>query len=186
MAISHAFQNFAGLLALLLALTLDLSSAVLIDASRTNISASSFDYVIVGCGISGLVLANRLTEEADASVICLEAGGLWVIQRQASRFQTLMNYRDQNEDFIRYPIYIGLQPPCAYEWCLTSVLQPQLDGQVRRMPMGRGVGGGSLTNGMLWNRGGQIDFQNWEKLGNLGWGWDDMLPYFKKVRSTVL
>lgn len=94
-----------------------------------------------------------------------------------------MNLRDQNEDFIRYPIYIGLEPPCAYEWCLTTVPQSQLDGQIRHMPMGRGVGGGSLINGMLWNRGGQIDYENWAKLSDdPGWDWADMLPYFKKVQ----
>jgi choline dehydrogenase-like flavoprotein len=49
------------------------------------------------------------------------------------------------------------------------------------MPMGRGVGGGSLINGMLWNRGGQVDFDLWERLGNPGWNWTDLLSYFKKV-----
>jgi choline dehydrogenase len=49
------------------------------------------------------------------------------------------------------------------------------------MPMGRGVGGGSLINGMLWNRGGQVDFGIWEELGNLGWNWTQLLPYFKKA-----
>ncbi len=104
-----------------------------------------------------------------------------MIQSAAPDLTALTNIRDQNEDFIRYPIYIGLEPPCAYEWCLTTVPQIQLDGQIRHMPMGKGVGGGSLINGMLWNRGGQIDFENWKSLGNPGWGWADMLPYFKKV-----
>jgi choline dehydrogenase len=89
--------------------------------------------------------------------------------------------RDNNEDWIRYPYYIGLQPACSYEWCLDTVPQLQLDGQTRRVPMGKGVGGGSLINGMLWNRGGQVDFDNWAELGNPGWSWQDMLPYFQKV-----
>ena len=176
----HSFKTFR-IFVLLCLLCIDLSSAVLIDTSTTNISNPIFDYVIVGCGTSGLVLANRLSEDPDVTVLCLEAGGLWVVLDLLEDQKLTVN-RDQNEDFIRFPIYIGLQPPCAYEWCLTSTPQTQLDGQIRRLPMGKGVGGGSLINGMLWNRGGQNDFDNWAALGNPGWNWDDLLPYFKKVK----
>ena len=91
--------------------------------------------------------------------------------------------RDKNEDLIRYPYYIGLQPPCFYEWCIDSVPQPQLDNETRHMTLGKGVGGGSLINGMLWNRGAQVDYENWASLGNPAWNWTDILPYFKKVQD---
>lgn len=71
-----------------------------------------------------------------------------------------------------------------YDWGLSTVAQTQLDGQARPMPQGRGVGGGSLINGMLWNRGHEDDFRAWESLGNEGWGWDSLLGYFRKVESS--
>jgi hypothetical protein len=93
---------------------------------------------------------------------------------------------DQNETMITVPYYIGLQPPLFYEWGMTTTPQYQLDGKPRPAPCGRGVGGGSLINGMLWNRGSQPDFDAWQELGNDGWGWNDLLPYFRKVRSWRL
>lgn len=160
-----------GALALSLGLLLlyfDLSTATPFDTTLVNISNATFDYVIAGCGISGLGVAARLSEDPNVSVLCIEAGDL-----------------DHNEDLIRYPVYIGAQPPCFYGWCLDSVPQLQLDGASRRIPMGKGVGGGSLINGMLWNRGGQVDFDTWEKLGNPGWSWNDMLSYFKKASQMT-
>ena len=90
---------------------------------------------------------------------------------------------DNNEDFIRYPVYIGQQPEGVYNWQLDTVAQTQLDGATRRLPAGKGVGGGSLINGMIWNRGNQDDFDAWLDMGNPGWGWADLLPYFRKVSS---
>jgi len=92
-----------------------------------------------------------------------------------------MCYSDHYEEMIQFPVYIGQQPYGFYDWNMSTVPQFQLDGTARFVPMGRGVGGGSLTNGMLWNRGKQDDFDAWVQLGNPGWGWSDLLPYFKKV-----
>ena len=88
---------------------------------------------------------------------------------------------DHYEDEIMIPYYIGLQPDGFYEWGLSTVPQTQLDGQSRSIPMGRGVGGGALINGMVWNRGNQQSFNAWNDVGNSGWGWNALLPYFEKV-----
>lgn len=64
---------------------------------------------------------------------------------------------------------------------MTTTHQNQLDGAARPLPLGRAVGGGSIINGMVWNRGNQDDYNSWESLGNAGWSWSDLLPYFKKV-----
>jgi choline dehydrogenase len=84
------------------------------------------------------------------------------------------------------PYYIGLQPYGFYDWQIYTVPQNQLDGVARHIPMGRGVGGGTLINGMVWNRGNQESFNSWASIGNSGWAWADLLPYFRKVRITIL
>ncbi|XMA17919.1 hypothetical protein WAI453_010710 [Rhynchosporium graminicola] len=122
-----------------------------------------YDYIIVGGGVSGLVVANRLTEDPKVSVLVLEAGDL-----------------DNYEDLILFPIEEGYGLGTKYDWNLWTVPQTNLDGAARPYNMGRGVGGGSLINGMCWTRGGRADYDAWVALGNEGWGWDDPLPYFKK------
>ncbi|EXJ84859.1 hypothetical protein A1O3_05534 [Capronia epimyces CBS 606.96] len=132
----------------------------------TNATMEMYDYVVVGCGIAGLVVATRLSENANTSVLCIEAGPL-----------------DHYEDLIEIPVYIGQQPPGFYEWSIGTVPQSQLDNTSRPLPMGKGVGGGSLINGMIWNRGNQDDFNVWAQLGNPGWDWDCLLPYFQKSET---
>ncbi|CZS89081.1 related to alcohol oxidase [Rhynchosporium agropyri] len=122
-----------------------------------------YDYIIVGGGVSGLVVANRLTEDPNVSVLVLEAGDL-----------------DNYEDLILFPIEEGYGLGTKYDWNLWTVPQTSLDGAARPYNMGRGVGGGSLINGMCWTRGGRADYDAWVALGNEGWGWDDLLPYSKK------
>lgn len=80
-----------------------------------------------------------------------------------------------------YPYYIGLQPYGFYLWNVYTVPQDHLDGNSRYVPIGKGVGGGSLINGLIWNRGNQDSYDAWNELGNDGWGWNDLLPYFEKV-----
>lgn len=93
----------------------------------------------------------------------------------------LISLRDQHEDEILLPYYIGLQPYGFYRWNIYTVPQDQLDGVSREVPVGKGVGGGSLINGLIWNRGNQESYNTWNELGNFGWGWNDLLPYFEKV-----
>ncbi|KIW82036.1 hypothetical protein Z517_05063 [Fonsecaea pedrosoi CBS 271.37] len=130
-----------------------------------NSTIDTYDYVVVGCGIAGLVVAARLSEDPTVSVVCIETGSL-----------------DNYEDSIEIPVYIG-DRPAAYEWDINTTPQKQLDGQPRVTVMGKGVGGGSLINGMIWNRGTQNDFNIWAALGNPGWDWENLLPYFKKSET---
>ena len=82
---------------------------------------------------------------------------------------------------IQYPVYIGRDIGGTYDWNISTLPQPQLDGAPRPLPLGKVVGGGTILNGMVWNRGNQDDYNAWSDLGNPGWGWNDLLPYFKKV-----
>ena len=125
---------------------------------------ATFDYVIVGCGVSGLVLANRLSGNPDVSVLCIEAGPL-----------------DQGEPDVLYPFNLYTEVGGQYDWNIGTVPQTQLNGNSRPTPAGHVVGGGSIINGMVWNRGQQDDFDAWESFSNPGWAWSDMLPYFIRV-----
>ncbi|KAK0512236.1 hypothetical protein JMJ35_005364 [Cladonia borealis] len=127
---------------------------------------ASYDYIVVGCGISGLVATNRLSELTDRTVLCIEAGDA-----------------DHYEAIIQDPVYVGADVGGIYDWDLTTVPQTQLDGNTRPMPQGKVLGGGSILNAMCWNRGGSDDFDAWEALGNPGWGWEGILPYFMKSET---
>ncbi|MCJ1405765.1 hypothetical protein MMC11_008995 [Xylographa trunciseda] len=127
---------------------------------------SSYDYIVCGCGISGLVVANRLSEDYGINVLCIEAG-------QA----------DDYEAIIQVPVYVGADIGGIYDWDLSTVPQMQLDGAARPMPQGKALGGGSILNAMCWNRGGQDDYDAWADLGNPGWDWNGILPYFIKSET---
>jgi choline dehydrogenase len=122
--------------------------------------------LVVGGGVAGLTVANRLTEDGTINVLVLEAGPA-----------------DTGEQFIEVPGMIGDGIGTIYDWNLSTVAQGSLDGDTRNIPQGHGLGGGSLINGMLWNRGGIHDYEDWVQLGNPGWSWDDMLPYFQRSES---
>ncbi len=89
---------------------------------------------------------------------------------------------DHYEQGIQDPAYVGSDVGSGYDWGLATVPQTQLDGNPRVMPQGKVLGGSSILNAMCWNRGGADDYDAWEALGNPGWGWAGLLPYFKKVR----
>jgi choline dehydrogenase-like flavoprotein len=127
---------------------------------------AEYNYIIVGGGPSGLVVANRLSENPNVNVLLLEAGPA-----------------DVGEDIVYIPGFIGHDIGGRYDWNLSTVPQAYLDGNARSIPQGRALGGGTLLNGMLWNRGGRADYDDWVQLGNPGWSWDDMLPYFKKSET---
>ncbi|KAM0716125.1 hypothetical protein Q7P37_008639 [Cladosporium fusiforme] len=123
----------------------------------------SYDYVIIGGGTSGLVVANRLTENSSINVLVIEYG-----------------YVDGQENGTSVP---GLAVPEKYVRPFTSVPQPGLDNRTSPLYTGAVVGGGTVVNGMFFNRGSAVDYDAWEELGNPGWGWNDLLPYFKKSET---
>lgn len=91
---------------------------------------------------------------------------------------------DGRESNIVAPGYIGLPHPSPYGQSVVTAPQNFLDGKTRSINQGKGIGGGSVVNGMCWTRGAAADFDAWEELGNPGWGWKGLLPYFKKVNSA--
>jgi len=121
------------------------------------------DFVIVGAGSAGCVLANRLSADGRSRVVLLEAGG-----------------RDLNP-WIHIPVgYFKTLHNPATDWCYKAEPDPGLNGRAIDWPRGKTLGGSSSINGLLYVRGQQQDYDHWAQLGNRGWGWDDVLPLFKR------
>ncbi len=128
--------------------------------------ASEFDFVIVGAGSSGCVLANRLTASGRLRVLLLEAG--------------------PRDDYKWIHIPMGYSRTMFHpeiNWGFYTEPDPGLAGRKNYWPRGKVLGGCSAINGLLWVRGQSDDFRVWESLGNKGWGWDDVLPHFKAIES---
>jgi choline dehydrogenase len=129
-------------------------------------SGDRFDYVIVGAGSAGCVLANRLTEDPNVTVALLEAGG-------------------QNTSvLVRMPAGAGnlISTKSMHNWGFETTPQAHLDGRTLYQPRGRGWGGSSAINGMIYIRGHARDYDHWRQMGLTGWGYADVLPYFKRAQ----
>ncbi|CAA7265020.1 unnamed protein product [Cyclocybe aegerita] len=126
--------------------------------------AAAYDYIVVGGGQSGLVIANRLSEDTGRSVLIVEYG-----------------YINDNPGQLD-PSSATAYPP-ANMFNISSVPQPALGNRQQQILAASVVGGGSMINGMLFDRAAADDYNNWEKLGNPGWSWDGLLPYFKKATT---
>ena len=122
-----------------------------------------FDYIIVGSGSSGSVIANRLSEINNINICVLEAGG------------------SNQHPFIKMPAgFIKTINDKRFNWCFKTEASQGVNNREIFFPRGKGFGGSSSINGHLYVRGQPDDYNQWAQLGNLGWGYDDILPYFKK------
>ncbi len=125
-----------------------------------------FDYVVVGAGSAGCVLANRLSADGRHSVLLLEAGP------------------KDNNLWIHVPLGYGrLFKEKTVNWMYQTEPEPGLDGRTIFQPRGKVLGGSSSINGLLYVRGQHEDYDRWRQHGNSGWGFDDVLPYFKKAEN---
>ena len=125
------------------------------------------DYIIVGAGSAGCVLANRLSADPKTRVLLLEAGG-----------------KDSNP-WIHIPVgYFKTMHNPAVDWCYKTEPDPGLNGRSIDWPRGKVLGGSSSLNGLLYVRGQRQDYDRWRQMGNDGWGWDDVLPLFKRAETN--
>ncbi|HUB95503.1 MAG TPA: GMC family oxidoreductase N-terminal domain-containing protein [Stellaceae bacterium] len=128
--------------------------------------AASFDYIIVGGGSAGCVLTARLSERADVSVLLLEVGPA------------------DNTIFVRIPAGFDRVLGTERSFLYKTEPQPDAAGRTLTVPQGRTLGGGSSVNGMVYIRGQREDYDDWRAAGCTGWGYDDVLPYFRRAEGN--
>ena len=128
---------------------------------------SGYDYIIVGAGSAGCVLANRLSADPSVSVLLIEAG------------------KKDNSLLVRMPAGVGnlIKEENPYNWGFWTTSQKHMNNRKLWWPRGRGWGGSSSINGMIYIRGHARDYDQWRQTGLRGWGFSDVLPYFRKSES---
>lgn len=131
-----------------------------------RMKTSTYDYVVIGAGSAGCVLANRLSADGTATVALLEAGG-----------------RDWNP-WIHVPVgYFKTIHNPVTDWCYNTEPDPGLNGRSLKWPRGKVLGGSSSINGLLYVRGQAQDYDRWSELGCTGWSYEEVLPYFKRAEK---
>jgi choline dehydrogenase len=126
----------------------------------------SFDYIVVGAGSAGCVLANRLTEDGRHTVLVVEYGA------------------SDNSLFIRMPSALSIPMNNGrYNWFYQTEPEPNLNHRRLHTPRGKVLGGSSSINGLVYVRGNPLDFESWQAAGARGWGWQDVLPYFRRAET---
>ncbi|WP_174502226.1 choline dehydrogenase [Acidiphilium sp. C61] len=129
---------------------------------------SEYDYIIVGAGSAGCAMANRLTEDGSTTVLLLEFGG------------------SDRSPFIQMPSALSIPMNTRkYDWGYHSEPEPHLGGRRMHTPRGKVLGGSSSINGLVYIRGNAMDFEHWEAMGARGWGWRDVLPYFRRAETRA-
>src|SRR5260370_30655640 len=137
-------------------------------STRLTRAVEAVDYVIVGAGSAGCVLADRLTEDGKDSVLVLEFGG------------------SDRSPWIQMPSALSIPMNMArYDWRYYTEPEPHLNGRRLHTPRGKVLGGSSSINGLVYVRGNPLDFDRWEAEGAAGWGYQEVLPYFKRAERRA-
>ncbi|SDB22432.1 GMC family oxidoreductase [Bauldia litoralis] len=130
--------------------------------------AATYDHIVIGAGSAGCVVANRLSADPDRTVLLIEAGG-----------------KDRHP-LVRLPMLMGkLMHSGIYNWRYHTEPEPEFDNREVYWPRGKALGGTSTINGMIYVRGNRADYDRWAQMGNPGWSYAEVLPYFRKSESHV-
>ncbi|MFD2206490.1 choline dehydrogenase [Kiloniella antarctica] len=137
----------------------------------TNILQSedegAYDFIIIGAGSAGCVLAHRLGEDPNVKILVLEAGG------------------SDKSLFVAMPAALSIPMNSKrFNWGMKTEPEPGLDGRIMNLPRGKGLGGSSSINGMCYVRGNPLDYELWSALGAKGWHWENVLPYFQRAETV--
>ena len=127
-----------------------------------------FDFIVIGAGTAGCVVAARLSESGRHRVLLLEAGG------------------EASSPWIKVPVgYARLFGDARYNWMYSTLPEPELNGRSLDQPCGKVIGGTGSINGMLYIRGRRDDYDRWRDADNAGWGWDDVRPWFERTELSI-